>query len=74
MSVLVAGRSANRCRAISAKFEHILTTRCQCQLDPLAKVGLSGEFGVAVLKSSILDSLGGPIGHVKLPFLTTRCH
>ena len=69
MSVLVAGRSASRSRGISAKFEHILTTRCQYQLDPFAIVGLSGKFCVAVFKSSILDSLGGFIGHVKLPFL-----
>ena len=51
-----------------------LATRCQYQLGPLAKVGLSGKFGVVVFKSSILDSLGGSIGHVKLPFLSTRCH
>ena len=29
---------------------------------PLAKVGLSAKFGVAVFKASILDSLGRPIG------------
>ena len=50
MSVLVAGRSASISRGISDKFEHILTTRCQYQLGPLAKVGLSAKFGVAVFQ------------------------
>ena len=62
MSVLVAGRSTSRSRGISAKFEHILTTICQYQLGLLPIVGLSAKFGVAVFKSSILDSLGVSIG------------
>ena len=62
MSVQVAGSSASRSRGISAKFEHILTTRCQYHLGPLAIIGLSAKFGVAVFKSSNLDSLGGSIG------------
>ena len=44
----------------------LLTTRCQYQLGPLAKVGMSGKFGVVVFKSSILDSLGGPLAKVGL--------
>ena len=31
-------------------------------MNPLAKVGLSVKFGVAVFKASMLDSLGGSIG------------
>ena len=34
--------------------------------DPLAKVGSSAKFGVAVFKASILDSLGGPLSKVGL--------
>ena len=56
----------SRSRGISAKFEHILTTRCQYHLDPLAMVGLSGKFGVAVFKASILYSLEGPLAKVGL--------
>ena len=69
----MAGRSASTSRGMSAKFEHILTSRCQYQLGPVAKVGLSAKVGVAVFKSSIFVSLGGSNVHVKLPFLTTRC-
>ena len=31
---------------------------------PLAKIGSSAKFGVAVFKASMLDSLGGPSGKV----------
>ena len=33
---------------------------------PLAKVGLSAKFGVAVFKASMLNSLGGPLAKVAL--------
>ena len=47
------------------KFECIFTTRCQYQPGLLAIVCLAAKFGVAVFKSSILDSLGGSTGQVK---------